>query len=69
MLVFKKKLQRTGSELHSKTTFKKIIFLDHVIVIVLRYITCTNEKKPFRRDGDGIRGTPTPHSHYDRKNI
>lgn len=63
-LAFKKKLQRAGKRLNSKTTFKKIICLDHAIG-VLRYITCADGQKPLRRDGDGLRGTP--HSHYDRK--
>ncbi|CAH1102773.1 unnamed protein product [Psylliodes chrysocephalus] len=64
MLVYKIKLQRTGTRLHSKTTFKKIICLDHAIG-VLSYITCADGQKPLRRDGDGLRGTP--HSHYDRR--
>lgn len=64
VLSYKKKLQRTGKRFHSKTTFKKIICLDHAVG-VLRYITCQDGQKPLRRDGDGLRGTP--HSHYDRK--
>ncbi|CAH1109915.1 unnamed protein product [Psylliodes chrysocephalus] len=64
MLAYKKKLQRTGTRLHSKTTFRKIICFDHAVG-VLRYITCAKGQKPLRRDGDGLRGTP--HSHYDRR--
>lgn len=64
MLGFKKKLQRVGKRLHTKTTFKKILCLDHCVG-VLRYITCKDGQKPLRRDGDGLRGTP--HSHYDRR--
>ncbi|CAH1114357.1 unnamed protein product [Psylliodes chrysocephalus] len=64
MLAYKKKLQRTGTRLHSKTTFKKIIYLEHAVGL-LRYITCANGQKPLRRDGDGLRGTP--YSHYDRR--
>ncbi|CAH1103741.1 unnamed protein product [Psylliodes chrysocephalus] len=64
MLAYKKRLQRTGTRLHSKTTFKKIICLDHAVG-VLKYIACADGQKPLRRDGDGLRGTP--HSHYDRR--
>ncbi|CAH1102279.1 unnamed protein product [Psylliodes chrysocephalus] len=64
MLAYKKKLQSTGTLLYSKTTFKKIICLDHAVG-VLKYITCADGQKPLRRDGDGLRGTP--HSYYDRR--
>ncbi|CAH1103989.1 unnamed protein product [Psylliodes chrysocephalus] len=64
MLAYKKKLQRTGTRLHSKAIFKKIICLDHA-VSVFRYITYADGQKQLRRDGDGLRGTP--HSHYDRR--
>ncbi|CAH1106491.1 unnamed protein product [Psylliodes chrysocephalus] len=64
MLAYQKKLQRTGTRLHSKTTFKKIICLDHAVG-VLGYITCADGQKSLRRDGYGLRGTP--YSHYDRR--
>jgi hypothetical protein len=61
---FKKKLQRLGKRLHSKTTFKKILCLDHAVG-VLRYIACKDGQNPLRRDRDGLQGTPQ--SHYCRK--
>ncbi|CAH1106490.1 unnamed protein product [Psylliodes chrysocephalus] len=63
MLFYKKKLQRTGIRLQSKTTFKKINFLDHAVG-VLGYITCADGKKPLRRDR-GLR--ETLYSHYHRR--
>ena len=63
-LSLKKKLQRAGKRLASKTTFKKIICLDHAVG-VLRYICCKDGQKPLRRDGDGLRGKP--HVHYSRR--
>jgi len=64
LLGFKKKLQRIGKRLNSKTIFKKIICLDHAVG-VLTYIACEDGQKPLRRDGDGLRGTP--HCHYSRQ--
>ena len=63
-LGLKKKLQRAGKRLTSKTTFKKIICLDHAVG-VLRYICCKDGQKPSRRDGDGLLGRP--HVHYSRR--
>jgi len=63
-LGFKKKLQRAGKRVSPKTTFKKIICLDHAVG-VLRYICCKDGQKPSRRDGDGLVGTP--HVHYSRR--
>jgi len=61
---FKKRLERLDKRLHSKTTFRKIICLDHAVG-VLRYISCKDGQKPLRRDDDGLQGTP--HSHYSQQ--
>lgn len=63
MLGFKKRLQRNGLRLNSKTTFKKILCLDHAVG-VMRYICCADGQKQTRRDADGLMGAP--HTHYSR---
>ena len=63
-LGLKKKLQRAGKRLSSKTTFRKIICLDHAVG-VLRYICCRDGQRPTRRDGDGLLGKA--HVHYSRR--
>ncbi|CAH1104086.1 unnamed protein product [Psylliodes chrysocephalus] len=47
MLAYKKKLQRTSTRLHSKTTFKKIICLYHAVGVLI-YITCADGQKPLK---------------------
>ena len=63
LLAYRKRLQRIKELLNSKTTFRRIICLDHAVG-VLRYICCEDGQKPTRRDDDGLRGSS--HSHYDR---
>ena len=60
---FKRRLQRAGTRLDSKTTFKKILCPDHMIG-TLRYICCRDGQRATRRDADGLMGKP--HTHYRR---
>ena len=62
-LGLKKKIQRAGLSLNTKTTFKKVHCLDHIDGNV-RYISCKEGRKLTKLDKDGLMGKP--HTHYCR---
>merc|ERR1712030_125226 len=64
-VAFKKRLQRAKQRFHSKTTFKKILCVDHAVG-VLRYITCKDGQiKNKRQDADRL--VSQAHTHYCRR--
>ena len=64
-VAFKKRMQRAKQRFHSKTSFKKILCVDHAVG-VLRYITCKDGQiKNKRRDADGL--VSQAHTHYCRR--